>query len=275
VARPPLLRALLLLAASLAPASAGAGARFEVAGSANATEEALLVTVELKNVGDRPASPLTVRAELLGERREARIDPGAATGETRIAKLSFPLEVPRPGVHALTLLLEFPDIGTGAPGSEPAASQRAFLLLALGENAPPAVKVEAPEAHLETAGRLPVALESADGRAHRVRLRVLTPLGLRADDVPEVAVPAQGRVVTPVPVRRAGAPRPSQQGVLMVADVVDGPVARTAVSTGVVQIDADPAWLPRHRSLLVLGVVLLLGGAALEELRRRPGGSGV
>jgi hypothetical protein len=56
---------------------------------------------------------------------------------------------------------------------------------------------------------------------------------------------------------------------------VDGPVARTAVSTGVVQIDADPAWLPRHRSLLVLGVVLLLGGAALEELRRRPGGSGV
>jgi hypothetical protein len=43
------------------------------------------------------------------------------------------------------------------------------------------------------------------------------------------------------------------------------------VSTGVVDIEPDAAWLPRHRSLLVLAVVLLLGGAALEELRRRPG----
>jgi hypothetical protein len=272
VSRPSLRRALLLLAFVPAAAPARAGARFEVAGAVTATEDALQVEVRLKNVGDRPASPLTVRAELLGERREARIDPGAASGETRTATFSFPLEVPRPGVHALTLLLEFPDIGARAPGTEPTASQRAFLLLALGENPPPAVKVDAPEARIETAGRLLVGIQSADGAAHRVRLRVLTPRGLRADDVQdEVAVPEKGRVVTAVPLLRAGAPRPSQQGVLMVADVVDGPVARNAVSTGVVDIEPDAAWLPRHRSLLVLAVVLLLGGAALEELRRRPG----
>jgi hypothetical protein len=269
----PLRTALLLLA--LLPLAAGvrAGARFEVTGSANATDEALLVRIELKNVGDRPASPLTVRGELLGERREARIDPGAASGETRVATLSFPLEVPRPGVHALTLLLEFPDIGGGAPGAEPTASQRAYLLLALGENAPPAVKVDAPVAHVETAGRIAVGMESVDGEAHRVRLRVLTPLGLRAEEPEnEVAVPAKGRAETAVTLLRAGAPRPSQQGVLVVAEVVDGPLARTAVSTGVVEIEAPAAWLPRHRSLLVLAAILLLGAAALEELRKSPDG---
>jgi len=263
----------LLLALLPLAAEVRAGARFEVTGSADATDEALLVRVELKNVGDRPASPLTVRGELLGVRRETVINPGAASGETRVATLSFPLEVPRPGVHALTLLLEFPDIGGGAPGAEPTASQRAYLLLALGENAPPAVKVDAPVAHVETAGRMAVGVESVDGAAHRVRLRVLTPLGLRAGDVEaEVAVPAKGRAVSDVTLLRAGAPRPSQQGVLVVADVVDGPLARTAVSTGVVEIDAPAAWLPRHRSLLVLAAILLLGAAALEELRKSPGG---
>jgi hypothetical protein len=272
VGRPPR-TALVLLAALTLAAEARAGARFEVAGSATATDEALLVRVELKNVGDRPASPLTVRGELLGERREAVIDPGAATGETRVATLSFPLEVPRAGVHALTLLLEFPDIGGGAPGAEPTASQRAYLLLALGENAPAAVKVDAPVAHVQTAGRIAVGMESVDGSAHRVRLRVLTPLGLRAEDVAdEISVPATGRAVSEVTLLRAGAPRPSQQGVLVVADVVDGPLARTAVSTGVVEIEAPAAWLPRHRSLLVLAAILLLGAAALEELRRSPGG---
>src|SRR5262249_5949843 len=53
--------------------------------------------------------------------------------------------------------------------------------------------------------------------------------------------------------------------VLLVAEASDGPLARTTVATGVVDIAPDSPWLPRLRlPLLLLAVLLLLSAVALE-----------
>jgi hypothetical protein len=220
--------------------------------------------VEIANRGDQAAAPVTVEGELLGARREARLEGGVPAGQSRRVMLPFPAEVPRPGVHALALLIEYPQDG-GLP-----ASQRAYLLLALGANTEPAVRLAVPEVSLETQGRLPVEIESVDGVAHRVRLRVLTPRGLRAESPTEdVEVPARGRISVPVALLRAGAPRGFPLGILVVVATIDGPVERTTVATGIVRLTPEPAWTPRLRPFLIGIAILLLAGAAYAEVRRR------
>jgi hypothetical protein len=252
-------------------ANARAGARFEVSGTVEATESGIAVRVSLKNAGDRGTGSVSVEGEFLGRRQEGTLDQGVPAGESRSLLLRYPPEVPRRGVHPLTLLLDFAETGPGADGNPPTESQRAFLLLALGANPPPAVRVDAAEGRLETRSSLAVGLESLDGASHRVRLRVLTPHGLRAENPPaEVGVPAAGRVSVPIPLLRSGAPRGSRQGVLLVAEAGDGPLARTTVTTGVVEIAPDPAIMPRLRlPLVVLGVLLLASAVALEFQHRR------
>jgi hypothetical protein len=252
-------------------ANARAGARFEVSGTVEATESGIAVRVSLKNAGDRGTGSVSVEGEFLGRRQEGTLDQGVPAGESRSLLLRYPPEVPRRGVHPLTLLLDFAETGPGADGNPPTESQRAFLLLALGANPPPAVRVDAAEGRLETRSSLAVGLESLDGASHRVRLRVLTPHGLRAENPPaEVGVPAAGRVSVPIPLLRSGAPRGSRQGVLLVAEAGDGPLARTTVTTGVVEIAPDPAIMPSLRlPLVVLAGLLLASALALEFQRRR------
>lgn len=251
---------------------AAASARFEVTGKATSPDGVSLeVTVALENAGDEKASPLTIEGRLVAERREARLADGVAPGATEQAVLRFPVEVPRPGLHALTLLLEWPVGPAPADGTlPPMASQRAFLLLTLGAVAEPAVRVTPALLELETRGTLAVGLESADGAAHRVSLRVLTPRGLNVLDAGgEVDVPAKGRVTAPVTLLRAGAPRESRQGIVVVARALDGPLERTAVATGIVNLTRDPALLPRLRPALWLLAAGLLAAAAYLEVRWR------
>jgi hypothetical protein len=60
--------------------------------------------------------------------------------------------------------------------------------------------------------------------------------------------------------------------VLVVVEKTDGPVARTAVTTAVVVVAADPAVLPRFRwALLLLGLGLLCAAGFAEWRRRRAG----
>lgn len=227
--------------------------------------------VVLRNAGDDKAAPLAVLAELMGRTREARLESGVEGGAEATVALRFPFEVPRPGLHAIVLLLEWPVGPAPASGGEPPlASQRAYLLLTLGVAAEPAVRLMVPELSLETMGALPVGLESADGAAHRVAVRVLTPRGLNVLGVSsvEVDVPASGRVDASFSLLRAGAPRESRQGILIVASAADGPLERTAVATGVVKIARDPALLPRLRPALWILAALLLAAAAWAELRR-------
>jgi hypothetical protein len=233
-------------------------------------DDALDVRVDVRNSGDAPAAPLTLFGEMFGERRQAHFETGLRPGQATSAHLLFPPGVPRPGVHALPLLLEYPEGGPAdAAGNLPLASQRAYLLLALGGTAEPAVRIDALELHLDTRGELRVGLASLDGAPHRVSLRVLTARGIRAESAPlEVEVPAQGTVASTVVLMRSGAPRGTRHGILLVAGTLDGALERTSVATSVVEIAPDPGLMPALWRPLVVLALLLLGGAAVLELRR-------
>jgi len=250
---------------------ARAEAVLDVSGSVISVAPRLEVRVVVTNRGDRKAVPLEVVGELLGERSAARLAGGVAPGGEGSVVLAFAPSSARPGTHALTLLLEHPVEGTkDGAGNPPMASQRAWLLLALGANPGPAVRLTVDTLRLDVKGDLAVRLESADGEGHRVRLRALTARGLRAEgDGTEVAVPARGRSPAALPLVRAGAPRGSRHAVLLVAEALDGPVARTAVLAVPVEIAPDPSLLPRVRTpVLVLGGLLLAVALLTEGWRR-------
>ena len=241
----------------------------------------LEVRVVVTNRGDQAAVPLEVVGEFLGERREARVVEGVSPGGEAAVLLGFAAEDARPGLHALTLLLEHPVGGAvDAAGNPPVESQRAYLLLALGSNPGPAVRieVECPEEDAEAdcaavigvRGEVTVRLESTDGEAHRMRVRALTARGLRTEGPPiTVAVPATGTATVRIPLARAGAPPGSRHGVLVMAEAIDGPLARSTVKAARVEIAPHPSVLRRLRwPLLLLGLALLAAAGAAEWRRR-------
>jgi hypothetical protein len=270
LSRFPSLPALALCVLAGAP-FAGAAARLDVSGTVVSVAPRLEVRVLVANHGDRPTGPLDVVGELFGEQRAARLAEGVSPGGEGAVDLDYDPARSRPGLHALTLLLEYPLEGPpDGAGNPPSASERAWLLLALGGPSPgPAVRLAALPVVLDVAGSLAVRLESADGAGHRVRLRALTARGLRAEgDGALVAVPANGTATAALPLVRAGAPRGSQHAVLLVAEAQDGPVARTAVLGARVDVAADPSLMSRVRSpVLALGLALLAVALAVEASR--------
>ena len=131
----------------------------------------------------------------------------------------------------------------------------------------PAVHLFARDVRLEFYGDVEAELESADGAAHRVRVRVHPPPGLQAPDEAEVAVPATGRITARVRLWRSTAARGSRQALVIVAQPVDAGAA--ASTTASVDILPDPAWMPRLRRPMAILAVLLLAAAAGLEVRRR------
>jgi hypothetical protein len=130
----------------------------------------------------------------------------------------------------------------------------------------PAIHLFARDVRLEFYADVEADLESADGAAHRVRVRVHPPAGLQAPDEVEVDVPARGRVTAKVRLWRSSAPRGSRQALVVVAQALD---AGAAVSTTAsVDILPDPAWMPRLRRPLAVAALLLLAAAAGLEVRR-------
>ena len=264
---------LLLLAASAAaaptPAPAPAGPTFEVGGNVSLDEDGdLAVRVDLTNRGALATGPVTVSGELAGRYEEAKVEAGVEPGKTVAAALVFPREVPRPGVYPVVLLLDYaPRAAAGATPS--AVSQRAFLLLTLGATAAAPVRLSAPEVTLRDRAPLAVSLESADGRAHRIRLRVLTPRGLNPERIEdEVQVPATGVATVSVPLLRGAVPRPSQQGVLVMAETLDGEIAQASTLTTTVAVEEAPRDLmPRWRDPFLVAAALLLVAAAVLEWR--------
>jgi hypothetical protein len=222
-----------------------------------------------------PTGAVDVVGEMLGERREARVTAGVPAASSAAVVLGFEASPRRPGLHALTLLLEHPVEGTpDAAGNTPVESQGAGFLLALGVRAAPAVRLEVAPTSIDVRGDLRVGLRSADGAPHRVLVRGLPTRGLRFEGAPvEATVPASSSVVVPLSLVRAGAPRGSRHGVLVVAETPDGPLARTAVAAAEVQIAPDPSVLPRVRGLVLAAGLVLLVLAAVAEWRRWPRGS--
>jgi hypothetical protein len=270
LSRFPSLPALALCVLAGAPVARGA-TRLDVAGTVVSVAPRLEVRVLVTNHGDGPTGPLDVVGELFGERRAARLAEGVAPGGEGAVSLDYDPARARPGLHALTLLLEHPVEGSpDGAGNPPLASERAWLLLALGGPSPgPAVRLAADPVVLDVAGPLAVRLESTDGAGHSVRLRALTARGLRAEgDGVLVAVPAKGTATVALPLVRAGAPRGSQHAVLLVAEAQDGPVARTAVLGARVDVAADPSLMPRVRwPALALGLALLAVALVAEACR--------
>jgi hypothetical protein len=260
---------ILVLGVLAAAAPARGEALLGVAGSVVSVAPRLAVRVVVTNRGDRLAAPLELTGELLGERREARLAQGVPPGGEGAVLLDFDPALARPGLHALTLLLEYPVEGPAdGAGNSPMASQRAWLLIALGANPGPAVRMAADTLYLDVKGDLAVRLESADGAGH-VRVRALTARGIRAEGGGvEVAVAAKGTSPAALPLVRAGAPRGSRHAVLLVAETLDGSVARTAVLAVPVEVAADPSLVPRLRApLLALGLVLLAAALGFEARR--------
>lgn len=260
--------AALVLLAWLGAPRADAAARLTVGGSVKSEDGALVVSVQVDNPGDAAVGPLVVSGELAARYDEVRAENGVAAGSWTEVTLRFPTEIERPGVHAVALRLDY----QSPPRTGAWSSQAAYLLVALGSNPPAAVRITTREAQLETRGEVPVELESTDGRAHRVRLRLLTPKGLNPfGEAPEVTVPGTGRVPAALGVLRAGAPRLTRQGVLIVASTVDDGEQTVAVAEGAVVLTRDPALMPRLRiPLLVLAMALLATAIGVEVHRRWP-----
>ena len=139
---------------------------------------------------------------------------------------------------------------------------------ASGSAAPSIVRLSVPDVRVLYYGDVQAGVESADGAAHRVRVRVLTPPGLQAPDPALVAVPASGRVTATVRVWRSSAARGSRQPLVVVAESMDG--ERAAPSAALfADILPDPAWMPRLRRPLGVLALLLMAAAALLQARRR------
>ena len=249
-----------------------AQAVLDVSGEVLATAPRLEVRVSITNRGDQPASSVEVEGELLEQRRTARLAASLGPGRSGAVVLDFDASAAPPGVHALTLRLEHPLPGTpDAAGNPPLSSQLAWLLVALRASPAPAVRVFAHQARIDVRGLLEVAVESADGAPHRVRLRALSARGLRLETGPlDLAVPATGAALARLSVVRAGAPRGTRQAVLLVAESREGPPLRTTVAVASVDVAPDGSLLPRLRTpLLVLALLMLLVVIGVEIWRMR------
>jgi hypothetical protein len=234
--------------------------KFDVGGAVESADESLDVRVDVINAGDVAATAVDVRGELGDEVDQVALPRGVPARATRSVLFRF-ARVPRAGVHVLGLRLDYTE--AAAEGRAPeSTSQRAYLLLSLGTNPAAAVRLSASETSVGVRGRVAVRLESADGAAHRVRVRVLTPRGLTADTPVEVDVPAAGAAEAEVPVLRGNVLRPSRQGVLVVAEVLGGEEASASVASTLVHVAADPARMPELRWPLAVA-------AAVAETRSR------
>jgi hypothetical protein len=255
-----------VLAVAVAVPAAAAVRLGVAAGSVEVAADHLGVSVQLRNEGETGAGPVDVDGEIFGGHSLARVLVGIPPGQVREVALQFPSDVTRPGTYALSLLLDYTPVGkTASP-----LSQRAYLLLALGEATSPAVRIALSETSLDWAGVATVALQSADGQEHKVRLRLQGPRGLRVvDPEDEIPVPPQGEVRVPIRLFRGTLPWDTVQGVLAIATSADGPAARTTVAVSTARVAPDPAWLPRARKPLLLVTLVLLGAAIFVEAWRR------
>jgi hypothetical protein len=245
---------------------ATADVRLEISGGVQSGPPRVQVRVDLANLGDRPARGVSIEAELRGQRQVSRLQEELPPQVGGSAVFPFDVGTVPPGVYPLALHVQY--ARSDAPGDT--VSQRGYLLLALGANPPPAVRLSVPDVRLDTSAAVRVRLQSADLRPHRVRLRMLTPRGLQPlGPDPEVDVPAFGSPAAELRLLRGGAPRPSRQGVVVLAETVGDEVANAAAAVAVVMVEADRPWVTRLRWPLAGLALALIGGAAFVEIRHR------
>jgi hypothetical protein len=245
--------------------------RFDLSGGAEAEGARLRVWVDLVNRSQSPVFDLRLDGELAGEFAEAPLDETLAPGERGRVELSFPARVPRPGLHALILRIDFRPGEPPAPKDSRRSSQLGFLLLPLGGQPPPALALRVYPGEVVFRGESRVELESLDGVDHDVQLRVHTAPGLAAYPRElELELPGGGSAEVAVKLLRSSAGDDTRHGILVEARLLDGPLARSAVSAGVVDVRRRPN---RVRSLarpvLALAAAAVVAALLLEIRLRR------
>ena len=117
-----------------APRPRTAEAVLDVSGEVLATEPRLEVRVLVTNRGDRPAAPVEVSGELLGSSAPARLAAELAPGGSGAVVLDVRRRSGAAGVHALDAAARARArrARRDAGGNPPLASERAWLLVALG-----------------------------------------------------------------------------------------------------------------------------------------------
>jgi hypothetical protein len=202
-----------------------------------------------------------------GERTRAFVAGAVSPGGFGEARLHFSRS-PRPGTHALVLLLDFATVD--ARGAHP-ATEVAALLLAFDAMPPPAVRLTAGALSIREAAEAMVRLESADGQPHRVRLSTWLPRALTCDPPAQtVAVPGRGLALARVRVFRASAAYDSHHEFLAVAETEDESPVRTTVASLPLEIAPEDAWMtaPQVRIPLALGIMTLVGWVAYRQGRK-------
>jgi hypothetical protein len=238
--------------------------RLDVGGAVEPSPDGLLVRLDVSNRGDQAAPRVDVEGELFGHYAQSTLPAGVGAGATQSLWLHFPVAPPRPGVHAVALHLSYPAAAARDP-----ASQRAYLLVALGARAEPALRVSAAPARFETAGTLRVELQGTGGAAQAARVRVLAPRGLNVLGEPEVTVPAGGAAVAEVPLIRTGPSRSERQELILLAVTTTAGVDSTAVGRAEVELVPHRPLMPRLRIPLAVAGALLLAAAVAAEMWRR------
>jgi hypothetical protein len=245
--------------------------RFDLSGGAEAVGGRLRVWVDVVNRAESPVFDLLVDGELAGGFAKAPLDETLAPGERGRVELSFPPRVPRPGLHALILHVDFRTGEPPAPKDTTRSSQLGFLLLPLGGQPPPALALRVQPGEVVFRGQSRVELESLDGVDHTIQLRVHTARGLAAHPRElELALPGGGKTAVDVELLRSSAPDDTRHGILVEARVLDGPLSRTAVSVGVVDVRRRPNRVRSlARPLLAVAAAAVVAALLLEIRGRR------
>ena len=247
----------LLLILLLAPPPLFSAVHLEAGARAERQGINLVVSLELRNRGETDARPLAVTARLLGETEATRLETGVAAGAVREAELRF--RGTPSGRHALVLRLSYPL----APGGTDPVEFLTVAPLVVDRDTPPPVDVSAKDLALETAGALDVKVSSGDGKPHEASLLIAMPKGLGLSPYEErVLVPAQGARDVKATIFRGQSPRGGEVSVWAILEPIDGSAVFREAK---VNIEGDPALLPRFRvGLLILAVLLLLGAFVIE-----------
>ncbi|HEX9641405.1 MAG TPA: hypothetical protein VGB13_08825 [Candidatus Krumholzibacteria bacterium] len=245
--------------------------RFDVSGQIEGIGRQFVVRVGLHNREDTPAFDIRVDGELAGEFDRVVLDASLPGRGSSSVTLRFPGHLPRPGLHALILRVDF---HSGEPpaaqGSTP-LSQLAFLLFPIGGQPTAALGLEVEPAKMGVRGTSFVRVQALDGAAHRVELRVYTALGLAAyPDRYEAQLPPGGEVRIPVHLYRSGAPPGTRHGFLVEARVLDEALERTTVAAGMAEVGAEPTITRRLQwPLGSLAAACVIAALLLEGRRAR------
>jgi hypothetical protein len=249
----------------LAPA-VGAGAGYislAVSLHAAPSEQGLLVTVNLNNLGDQAAHRLRIQVTAGAGRAETPGPEILPPKQPRTIRLKLPKPSGKPGLYPVLARVFFHD-----------ANMYGFCsiasgLFALGHTKPCQVQVRGIEGQVRGKGEVAFDLTNLAGRAINVRLRIFAPreLTLKQKEF-DLRLAGRARRRVTVGVENLSALHGASYPILGVLEYDDQGLHHTSLATALARIHrpADP--LAALRPWLLAGGLACLGLMVLAEVRR-------